>query len=94
MNSGSLPMICRAFSLRDRPSNALQASALIESASVMGALTDKRSIRTIMPLCERTHSHTWLRTSSLVRLTTLRFRAAVLKRATDPPIRWAGAHTQ
>lgn len=55
---GNFPMICLAFSLRDRPQRALQAKARIESASVIGVLTDSKSINTMIPLCERTVSHT------------------------------------
>lgn len=40
VSSGSLLMICLTVPLRDRPTRALQASARIRSASVMGTFTD------------------------------------------------------
>ena len=46
VKSGSRLMICRMAVLRDRPTRALQASARIWSASVMGTFTSSRASST------------------------------------------------
>lgn len=54
-NSGNLLMICLMAELRESPTRALQARALIRSASVMGTFTDSRDRST----CSQKRGKVW-----------------------------------
>lgn len=66
LKRGSLLMICRTVLLRDKPTRALQARALIWSASVMGILMDSKDRSTLMPLLDWTTFHILARVCSLL----------------------------
>ena len=66
LNSCSFPMTCLILSLLDKPHNALQARARIQSASTNGVFTISKESRTLMPLLALTHPHILDKMSSLL----------------------------
>ena len=50
LNNCSFPMTCLILSLLDKPHNALQVRARIQSASTNGVFTISKESRTLMPL--------------------------------------------
>ena len=73
LNSCSFPMTCLILSLLDKPHNALQARARIQSASTNGVFTISKESRTLMPLLALTHPHILDKMSSLLLKASLDF---------------------
>ena len=57
LNNCSFPMTCLILSLLDKPHNALQVRARIQSASTNGDFTISKGSRTLMPLLALTLPH-------------------------------------
>lgn len=66
LKSCSFPITCLILSLLDRPHNALQAKARMQSASTSGVFTISRDSSTLIPLLARTQPHILDRMSSLL----------------------------
>ena len=66
INSCSFPMTCQIFLLLDKPHNALEARARIQSASTIDVFTTSKESRTLMPLLALTHPHILDQMSSLL----------------------------